>query len=185
MKARTGAFTLIEMLVVIAIIVILATLILPAVNKARMASTRAKAGVAVSDLRTALVAYYDEYKRWPTGLTGNDNGTDIEVTTTGIEVEPNVARMLSGEDVNDQNPRRVPFLDMKGILQDENGDWLAYTDPWGKPYKYMCDYDLDDVTHIRFENSGETNLPVTVAVWSRGRNGTDQAGRQNDDVRSW
>ena len=183
MKSRRNAFTLIEMLVVIAIIAILMALIFPAVNKARKLATRTRAQVAVKDIRTAFLGYFDEYKRWPTGLTGYDNGTDIEVTATGIEMDTLVVSMLSGVNVNSQNPRQIPFLDIPPDYLDSQG---GYVDPWGGKYKYMCDFNLDDRTHIFFtNNNGETNLPVTVAVWSRGRNNSDEADKQGDDVRSW
>jgi len=185
MKAGSRAFTLIEMLVVIAIIAILISLIFPAVNKARAAAMRTKAQVGVNSVKTALLAYYEEYKRWPTDLTGYDTGTDIEVTTTGIETVEDVMKMLGGEDFNNQNPRLVPFMDVPESCYDGQCV-LSYVDPWGNPYKYMCDYNLDDRTHIEFtNNNGSTNLNVTVAVWSRGPDKSDEAGSQGDDIRTW
>jgi prepilin-type N-terminal cleavage/methylation domain-containing protein len=182
---RNRGFTLIELLVTIAIIAVLATLLLPAVNKARYSASRTKAMTAVKGIEGAFLAYWNEYKRWPSGLAGNDsngpNGVDNEDSPPGIALEDGVVRMLRGEDVNDQNPRRVPFLDLPHTHLNANGE---YVDPWGQPYKYMLDFNLDDEVRIRF-TSGETNLKRTVCVWSTGRNKSDDDGARADDLSTW
>jgi prepilin-type N-terminal cleavage/methylation domain-containing protein len=181
---RSSAFTLIELLVVVAIIAILVALLVPAVGKARQAAAKAKARAAVVDIQTAFSGYYDEYKKWPTGLTAYDNGKNVEFNATGIQMESDVMEMLKGANINKMNPRRVPFLEPQEAELNELGQ---YVDPWGNPYKYMLDYNLDDKVHIWFSNNnGETNLSRTVAVWSCGRDGSDEEGpAQKDDIRSW
>ena len=90
--------------------------------------------------------------------------------------------MLKGSNVLNQNIRRIQFMDFSGATIVNNN----FVDPWGNPYKYMLDYNLDGFTHIWFtDNDGETNLQSSVAVWSRGPDGSDKTGFRGDDPRSW
>ncbi|MDP2898391.1 MAG: prepilin-type N-terminal cleavage/methylation domain-containing protein [bacterium] len=58
---KTKGFTLIELLVVIAILSILAALLLPAIQKAKQASTRAVCAGHLSQLGRAFATYISEY----------------------------------------------------------------------------------------------------------------------------
>ena len=63
---KTKGFTLIELLVVIAILSILAALLLPAIQKAKKASTRAVCAGHLSQLGRAFATYMSEYGgAWP------------------------------------------------------------------------------------------------------------------------
>ncbi len=59
-------FTLIEVLIVVAIIGILASVILVSTNTAREKARDAKRTLDLKELRTALLLYYDANKRYPT-----------------------------------------------------------------------------------------------------------------------
>ncbi len=65
MKNRRNGFTLLELLVIIAIITFLAGMVFPTLGKAR---TRARKAKAISELKTielALMDYYTEYSTFP------------------------------------------------------------------------------------------------------------------------
>lgn len=74
-RSRCRAFTLVELLVVIAIIAILIALLVPAVQKVRAAAALADCQNRVKQLALACHNYHDAFKMLPRNGAPNNPGT--------------------------------------------------------------------------------------------------------------
>ncbi|MFH0908542.1 MAG: prepilin-type N-terminal cleavage/methylation domain-containing protein [bacterium] len=150
---RNPAFTLIELLVVIAIIGILAALLLPAISSAMTRAEKARAQTDLSQIVTAIKAYYGDYGKMPVA-TGDNGQAD---KTYGAKNKPNnqnvVMNILRAKD-NVANPKATVFLDVpKESMEGADKDGLTYAaadgyylDPWGNPYVVSMDTDFNGDT---------------------------------------
>jgi type II secretory pathway pseudopilin PulG len=115
-------FTLIEMLTVVGIIMVLAGLILAALNVARDRAKVLRARRDIAQLVTAWTVYLADYGQFPT-LSGNS------VTNGLIVTGRDVVQILRGrENYNSQNPRRVTYMDFHVLT-------TQFPDPWGNLYR--------------------------------------------------
>src|SRR6476469_9470818 len=64
-------FTIVELLVVIAVIAILAALLLPALQAARESGRRAQCGNNLKNVGVGLLLYHDSYRAFPCGGWGH------------------------------------------------------------------------------------------------------------------
>jgi type II secretory pathway pseudopilin PulG len=174
---RPGAgFSLLELLTVIAIIIILAGLLMPALGRARRQAKIAKARTDVGNLATAFRSYYVEYGTWPVTVG------------TPMPVDNDMRRLLAGISITNTpylgNPRATVYMEFKA-RDLVNG---AFVDPWGNVYMCQFDHDYDRLCPSPFQ--GGLNIEEGVLVWSRGPDGlTDTAGEHStlnrDNIKSW
>ncbi|MGB8337675.1 MAG: prepilin-type N-terminal cleavage/methylation domain-containing protein [Burkholderiales bacterium] len=89
-KNKTSGFTLIELMVVIAIIGVLAAIAIPAYSDYVMRSRTTEATSTLSDLRVRMEQYFQDYRDFGTGACGK-NGVPTQVVvfpTTAVTSVP-------------------------------------------------------------------------------------------------
>ena len=204
---RTHAFTLVELLTVIAIIAILMGLLFPAINGVKDQARKAEAKTACTNIVTALKAYNTEYGKYPatssstTAPTGDVIvGDTVGGATTGNEFLFNILRNIgtNAATPNPGNPRRISFFEGKAATATppkggfSNG---AFYDPWGAQYCVAIDvnYDnlLDTLPYTDFKTT-TTYQQTGVGAFSLGKDGKlglngkyKDGSNTSDDIISW
>lgn len=184
--ARSG-FTLIELMVVIAIIAVLVAMTVPVVGRAIDSARRGQASTEVKSIEAALLQYYNEYGRFP---HGNDPGGSDYVYGEGGDADNrdlmNVLRAINsnesqnpGDGIADHsaNPRRIVFLEIPDRSLSDDGD---YVDPWGEQYNVLVDTSFDG--NINVSGTYEEIQNRRVAVWTRADRELDERRRH---IHSW
>lgn len=200
-KPRTDAFTLIELLTVIAIIAILMGLLFPALSSAKEQARRTAAANAVRNIVNACKSYQTDYNKFPPVTTALDGSVDTggyysygDKGVTGAKLGNNelfdILRAIArGVNVgNAMNKRQQKYFEMgkaKDPATPRDGfiDGTGYTgtqgqlmDPWGVQYTIVLDA-ADSGTidmgnfYTDLAGGGNNLLRVSVAVFSVGKDG--------------
>lgn len=208
-----AAFTLVELLTVIAIIAILMGLLFPAISSAKESARKAQAKNDVMGIVTAVKQYNTEYGKYPVVADATASPSDKEAAVGssldgGISNNAlfNTLRAIP-EGINRDhkyNPRRVPFFEGKaasnpaqpraGFVERGSNDVKgAFYDPWGMQYNVVLDsnYDNQVVVEDYYTDVKDDESPRTgVVAFSFGKDnklGTngDQTLKDSDDIVSW
>lgn len=186
----TGAFTLVEVLAVVAIIAVLAGLVLGAVDGARARSRRAHAAAELAVLAQALETYRAAYGDYPaTGPAANEPaGTAATDDGPGVLFNALAGRRGPGTDADALEGRCFVVLGAH-VLQSEAlpvaGDTApvanAFLDPWGRRYLYWyrtgAAWARRGPVLLSAGGDGIVAGPETPAAWD----GTLPAGTANED----
>jgi prepilin-type N-terminal cleavage/methylation domain-containing protein len=207
------AFTLFELLIVIAIIAILGGLAFPVYQGVIDRAKRVQAKNDLTQIVTAVNAYYTEYGRMPipgSEADGTAGYTYGDTSVTGVKHSNdwlfNVLRPtpgLSGEQLN-ENPKLVSFITPpiakdpnipKGGLAQAGSLVNQWCDPWGSVYNIRLDsaYANSVSSNPPYTNAPSSNVVMGTAIaWSYGKDqqlGARGNGDANasgfDDVLSW
>ena len=163
-KAVSAGFTLIEMLVVIAIVTILLLALFPAMSAAFRNARRGRASHEIGSLVAAIKSYHSEFGKWPCPNNGVDDQTFHAAggNAGAVDAQAQVINCLTN------NPLRTVFLDVPAN-SSTNG---FYVDPWGNAYMITLDTDFDNICEVRSSSAGvfnNTNIVNRgVCVWSWG-----------------
>ena len=127
MKTRIerSGFTLVEILVVIAIISILAAIILPMGDAARKAALRRRAALEMNSIKMAVLQFHADHKSMPWPVTPEDParvGADRWATTW--QQQSAIIGMLTTNNAMKKNYLQLPE---KSRPEDKSGVFL---DPW-------------------------------------------------------
>ena len=190
---RYRAFTLIELLVVIVIISILAGLAFPVFSSIQNQAKKTQAKNDVTQIVTAVNAFYMEYGRYPIASTvttdlaatyGSGTNSDVlfkELRASGGTINTRQIVFISpAEDTSQASP--------KGKIGNDG----QFHDPWGSAYVIRIDADYDNqITPNPYgpnNGAGPEPLHQGVIAWSLGKDltlGNTGKFTGSDDVISW
>lgn len=191
-KRRPSAFTLIELLTVITIIGILASMAFPVItgvmNKARKVKTLA----VIKDLQVGVKGYLTEYNHYPSEKTDDDEETRTDEGDL-------LAILLASSSQTKMNGRGIKFVDLpvakngRGGLVGQSEDDYQLLDEWGKPYTVIMDSNGDEKVRNpdtenedpHFSSDASEMLPVGVAIYSLGENGLKKSNLTKTVITSW
>lgn len=187
------AFTLVELLIVISVIVVLMGLLFPAIalvrKQMKIAQTKTQIqqiGAALEKYRNVNAGYPDRFK--PSGGT-DDFDTVFGTATTGFTAASAVG-IAGWQTINKDLVLMLETVD-SDLKLDKNG-FLA--DVWGAPLRYRpakkhpftaSTPAASGILQIDSDNPPK-GIADTYALWSVGPDGIDQYGEVgSDDILSW
>src|ERR1700731_2155355 len=138
-RFRNTSFTLLELMVVIAIVVVLAGLLFPAVQSVLDRAKKVQAKNDLTQIMTAVNAFYTEYGRYPT-----DQTTDTGATYgAGGSSSKFVFDELRAKTVS-LNTRQIVFVSppedtSQASPKGKIGSDGQFHDPWASAYAFRID----------------------------------------------
>ncbi len=185
--SRPG-FTLVELLVVIAVIAVLAALLIPMIGYARVTARVAKAEAQLGTIKASLNIYKDANGFYPE----KGNGAFESAFKDGKEYKTANKLTASWETVAEGL-----LFDLQTIDRDNFRNIESLRDPFRssgvkshvyryRPAKY---YPLIKEADIEIDGEDPPN-PDSYQLWSPGPDGKDQfgervKGKKSDDIKNW
>jgi prepilin-type N-terminal cleavage/methylation domain-containing protein len=160
--AKLVAFTLIELLIVIAIIAVLAGLVLATAGYVQKKGKRSRAEAEIAALSAALENYKADNGAYPNDAVTNN----LDVTTANIAdyAAPSLKLYdyLSGDSDHDRMPEAKPYFPFKPNQLNpvaQTGTVTSIRDPFGNPYGYSS---------MKASNPSLNGHNPTFDLWSVG-----------------
>jgi prepilin-type N-terminal cleavage/methylation domain-containing protein len=185
-------FTLVELLIVIAIILVLAALGFGGAQAVLTRAKNTKSLVAANNIEQAVTQFFDEYGQLPVRTaTGAAISTD-----QGAGVEAIAALMGKETGANPMNTKNMPFLQVnQGKGQNGSGKKdgaefngaavMGLYDFYGNPYFLLFDEDANDEILDPFMNN-QIVRGRKVLVYTAGKDRSTGSTKSNkDNIISW
>jgi prepilin-type N-terminal cleavage/methylation domain-containing protein len=172
---RRRAFTLIELLVVIVIIAVLMGIAFPVFSTIQNQAKKTQAKNDVTQIVTAVNAFYTEYGKYPLPSTASGDGYTVGDGTTSSKAVFDALRGLDPA----LNPRQVVFISpgedkTQASPKGKIGSDDQFHDPWTSPYSIRIDADYNNQLPNPYAGTGGAGpdpLRQGVIAWSLGKNG--------------
>lgn len=162
-RANRGGFTLIEILVVIAIVAILASILVPVAGKARKSAMKKRAMVEMNSIKVAAVQFLGDhrYMPWPGAVKV---GEDMWTASVDGADQKEVMELLTGNNPLKKNYLQIPEKSRPA----DNPAVMIFNDPWGQPYRIGMDRNLDGAVLPDATIGGGDFVKERVLVYSLG-----------------
>ncbi len=154
-ETRQAAFTLVEMLGVILIVMTLIGILLPTVAKVRSKAKSARAQSEIETLSVALRMYESDLGKYPPNTSQVSNSL---YNYLGRQITSGTFNLIVG-----------PYMEFKA---DSLNSSQVYLDPWKSAYVYSS----------RDGSPAATNNTYSFDLSSRGPDGT---ANTSDDIKNW
>lgn len=201
--ATRRAFTLIELLTVIAVIAILMGLLFPAIAIVREQMRRAQATNDITNIVTAVKQFQTEYSKYPAVLEAATSaeedtlvGDAVAKATVDNSALFDILRAIDrGPNQGHRgNPKRVPFFEGRVAssaekpiagFADKAGTAKpgSFFDPWGTQYGVVMDTNYDNqitVSEQYSDFSGAQSPRVGAGAFAMGKDG--KLGTKSDGI---
>jgi len=136
---KTG-FTLLEILVVIAIISILAAILIPSAANAMRSAKKKRAMTEMNSIKVAAMQFYHDhrYMPWPPSVfEGRNAWVGADMWTAGTEDQLEVMLLLTGDNAKGKVYLQIPEKSRPSSVS------MIFLDPWGQPYRVGLDRNSD------------------------------------------
>ncbi|MFH1423254.1 MAG: prepilin-type N-terminal cleavage/methylation domain-containing protein [Planctomycetota bacterium] len=208
-RIKKSGFTLVELLIVLAIISLLAALVVPALTKGPTKARIVETSSLIQRLKAAIDKYQSDYGDYPPtslsdfSVTTNKTNDGIEALLACLSTKEKDGPYIEPEEkflANIDNDKIPASYNLTWYFGDREAREIV--DSWGNPLVYFHHRDYEKpnlnlqcyklankkfVKGIRPEKSKKTNtFPSwnSYVIWSFGPNGINDYGK-GDDITSW
>ena len=191
LRPRKG-FTLIEMLIVVAVIAILAALLLPTIGAIRQSAKKKATRMLVEGIVAGMQRYYTDFDEYPPSSIPKPGGVPTE--------DGSIYKYLCGDQgqgltkkVGSQTRHIDPYITVPVENIRRSGTTVYITDSWGKDIQYAnCKAHTENAKagnpNYVPQHTNETHNPNGVDVWSFGPDrieAKDPMKDLEDDIANW